>query len=168
MVGGIPTRTTICTTLNAGATTAQINSAIGGCPDGQVVFLNAGTYNLSSGIELDKSNITLRGAGAGSTILRISGITAVSCHLGAGRVMNMCTNNANIAVDSPDHTASWTAGYASGTTVVTLSSVTGLSVGSTLWLDQLDDASDGWPTTGNVYMCDQGAPNCANNGILRP
>jgi hypothetical protein len=164
VVGGIPTRTTICATLNPGATASQINSAIGACPAGQVVFLSAGSYNLSTGIELGKSNVTLRGAGAATTILRISGITATSCHIGAGRVMNMCTNGGNIGVDSPEHTATWTGGYAPGTTVVTLSSVTGLSVGSTLWLDQADDGSDGWPTAGNVYMCDQGAPNCANNG----
>jgi len=160
VVGGIPTRTTICATLSPGASAAQINSAIQNCPSGQVVFLNAGTYNLSQGIDLTKSNITLRGAGAGSTILKISGITAVSCHIGAGRVMNMCANGGNIGVDSPEHTATWTGGYAKGSTVVTLSNTTGLQVGSTLWLDQDDDSSD----NGDVYMCDFGAPNCANNG----
>src|SRR5437868_10252502 len=49
--GGIPNRTTICTTLNPGATSAQINNAISSCPNGQVVFLNAGTYNLAGGID---------------------------------------------------------------------------------------------------------------------
>src|SRR5436190_20113219 len=48
--GGIPSRTGICATLNPGDTAAQINNAIATCPGGQVVFLNAGTYNLSSGI----------------------------------------------------------------------------------------------------------------------
>src|SRR6266550_3001396 len=48
---GIPNRTTICATLNPGATAAQINSAIASCPSGQVVKLNAGVYNLSSGID---------------------------------------------------------------------------------------------------------------------
>jgi hypothetical protein len=163
--GGIPNRTTICATLSPGASSSQINSAIDSCPAGQVVFLNAGTYNLSSGIQLDKSNVTLRGAGSSATILKISGITAVSCHIGAGRVINMCTDGgSNIGVDSAEHTATWNSGYADGTTVVALSNVTGLAVGSTLWLDQLDDSSDGWPSAGNVYMCDQGAPNCANNG----
>src|SRR5262249_38247005 len=71
--GGIPTRTTICSTLNPGATAAQINSAIAACPNGQVVFLNAGTYNLTSGILFDnKSNVTLRGAGADQTFLLFS------------------------------------------------------------------------------------------------
>src|SRR2546425_7284913 len=44
--GGIPNRTTVCATLNPGATSAQIDSAIAACNNG-VVFLNAGTYSLS-------------------------------------------------------------------------------------------------------------------------
>ena len=40
VTGGIPNRNTICATLNAGATAAQINSAIAACPVGQVVFLD--------------------------------------------------------------------------------------------------------------------------------
>ena len=64
VAGGIPNRTTMCATLNPGATAAQINSAIAACPSGQVVLLNAGTYNLSAGITFgSKSNVTLRGAG---------------------------------------------------------------------------------------------------------
>jgi len=164
VVGGIPNRTTICATLNPGASASQINNAISTCPAGQVVFLNAGTYNLTSGITHGKSNVTLRGAGADSTILNISGMTSVSCHIGAGRVFNMCADGGNIGVDSAEHTANWTAGYAKGSTVVTLSNVSGLQVGSTLWLDQLDDNSDGWPATGDVYTCDVGSPNCGNNG----
>src|SRR6059058_4077341 len=58
--GGIPNRTAICATLNPGATAAQINSAIAACPSGQVVFLNAGTYNLTSGLIFNnKDNVTL-------------------------------------------------------------------------------------------------------------
>src|SRR5437763_16005388 len=74
VVGGIPNRTTICATLNPGATAAQINSAIASCPNGQVVSLNAGIYNLSAGIVFDnKSKVTLRGAGAGQKFFVISG-----------------------------------------------------------------------------------------------
>src|SRR5947208_5833800 len=73
VIGGIPNRTSVCATLNPGATAAQINSAIASCPSGQVVFLNAGTYNLSSGIVFDnKSNVTLRGAGPDKTFLFFS------------------------------------------------------------------------------------------------
>ena len=59
--GGIPPRTTICATLNPGATISQINSAIANCPSGQVVYLNAGTYNLGSGLISLKNNVTLAG-----------------------------------------------------------------------------------------------------------
>src|SRR3989442_10240604 len=78
VIGGIPNRTSICATLNPGATAAQINSAIASCPSGQVVFLNAGTYNLSSGITFYRSghNITLRGAGPDQTILVFTGYDA--------------------------------------------------------------------------------------------
>jgi hypothetical protein len=62
--GGIRNRTTICATLNPGATAGQINSAIAACPSGQVVKLNAGTYSLSSGIDFNaRSSVTLRGDG---------------------------------------------------------------------------------------------------------
>src|SRR5438876_11669928 len=62
--GGIPSRTTICATLNPDATAAQINGAIAACPGDQVVKLTAGLYNLSAGIVFNnKNNVTLRGAG---------------------------------------------------------------------------------------------------------
>src|SRR5262249_59966409 len=74
VVGGIPTRTQICSTLSPGATAPDINSAIANCPAGQVVFLNAGTYNLTSGIVFNnKSNVTLRGAGPNQTFLVFTG-----------------------------------------------------------------------------------------------
>src|SRR5215813_5912499 len=72
--GTIQNRTTICQTLNPGATAAQINTAIQSCPAGQTVFLNAGTYNLASpGIVFNnKSNVTLRGAGPDQTQIKFS------------------------------------------------------------------------------------------------
>src|SRR2546421_4776633 len=71
---GIPNRTNICATLSPGATVSQIDNAIASCPAGQVVFLNAGTYSLSAGINFNgHGNITLRGAGPGQTILQFTG-----------------------------------------------------------------------------------------------
>ena len=70
VTGGIPTRTTSCATLNPGATATQINAAIAACGNGQVVFLNAGTYTLSAAIRFNnKRNVTLRGAGPDRTFL---------------------------------------------------------------------------------------------------
>lgn len=71
-VGGIPNRSTICATLTplggSQFDTAQINNAISACPAGQVVQLNAGTFNLSTQagpdtITLNKG-VTLRGCTA--------------------------------------------------------------------------------------------------------
>src|SRR5436190_2139654 len=164
--GGIPNRTTICSTLGTagqlptfpqGVTAAQINSAISGCAANQVVKLNAGTYNLSSGITVSRDNVTLRGAGADATILKFSG--GVSCN-GLGAVVCVIdTGNGGWNQDAPGTTANWTAGYAQGTTVVTLSSVSGLTAGKLLALDQLDDTSD----DGTIYNC-QVVGTCTSQG----
>ena len=72
--GGIPDRTTVYTTLNPGATVAQVNAALAVCPAGQVVYLSAGTYNLTSGIDFNgRDSITLRGAGPDKTFLVFTG-----------------------------------------------------------------------------------------------
>ncbi len=155
IAGGTPNRTTICATLNPGASGAQINSAISSCPSGQVVFLNAGTYNISSIDFGGKSNVTLRGAGADKTFLVFSG--GMSCR---GLASDICVAApSNPQMPGPNNTANWTAGYAKGTTSITLSSTSGISVGTILILDQLDDSSD----TGNIFVC--AAQNvCANEG----
>jgi hypothetical protein len=154
---GIPNRTTICSTLNPGASVSQINSAIASCPSGQVVFLNAGTYNLTSGIDFaNHSNVTLRGAGADQTFLVFSG------HSGCqGQQSDICVrSNETNWPGGPTHTASWTGGYAKGATQITLSSTSGITPGSTvLILDQLNDSSD----SGGVYVCEtQGT--CSQEG----
>src|SRR5438552_16512549 len=86
IAGGIPTRTTVCATLRPGVTAGQINKAIASCRADRVVFLEAGTYLLSSGISFgNKSRVTLRGAGPDRTILKFgdtepfSGFAAVVC-----------------------------------------------------------------------------------------
>jgi hypothetical protein len=156
VAGGVPNRTTICATLSPGATAAQINSAIAACPSGQVVKLNAGTYSLSSGIDFNaRSNVTLRGDGPDRTFLVFTG--GVSC---GGLGADVCFRNGALnSTDSPGNTASWTAGYAVGTTSLTLSSTANLQVGSLLILDQLNDSSD----SGGVFVCDAGGL-CATEG----
>jgi len=83
--GGHPHRTRVCATLNPGATSADINIAIATCNDG-VVYLNAGTYTLSSGITFaGRSHVTLRGAGPDRTVLVFSGSDACG-----GAAANVC------------------------------------------------------------------------------
>jgi len=147
IVGGIPTRTTVCATLNQGATAAQINAAIAACPADQIVYLNAGTYVLSGGISfVGRNNVTLRGAGANQTFLTFTG--SGGCIIFRSSV---CMAGSSFAsAENPGTIRNWTAGYAKGTTQITLSSVSGLPVGSLLVLDQLNDATD----TGNVFVND--------------
>lgn len=168
VTGGIPTRTTICSTLNPGATAAQINSAINACPSGQVVFLNAGTYNLSTEIVM-KSNVTLRGAGANSTQVKFTGGGGACSLPGTEDVCFTGSFNWN---GGPQHLTTWTAGYSKGTTVITLGSVSGLSVGQLLILDQADDTTDPGLTaplvngTSTSFSTEAGSPGRTVSGVL--
>jgi hypothetical protein len=156
--GGIPNRTTVCATLSPGATAQQINDAIAACPANQVVYLNAGTYNLNGGFN-GKSNVTLRGAGADQTKLIFT-----------GGVTN-CIHEASICIQggggnygpNPDHTATWTGGYAKGSTSITLGDTTGLSAGDLLVLDQLADSNT---DNGEVWVC-YAAGVCSTEGITQ-
>jgi len=136
--GGIPDRTTICATLNPGATAAQINAAIAACSNG-VVYLNAGTYNLLTGITFaGRDNVTLRGAGPTRTIIKVAAPDGCS-----GYYANICVEGSSIGTPPPaSNIHNWTAGFAKGATQITLDSATGITVGSALVLDQIDDASD--------------------------
>jgi len=151
VAGGIPNRTTICATLNPGATAAQINAAIAACPANQVVFLNAGTYNITGLNFGSKNNVTLRGAGPDRTFLKFNG--ADGCGGFAGDV---CIKGEDVlaqtwpghAPEEVGHFHVWTGGYAQGSTQITVDSTASLSVGMTIVLDQLDDATD----TGGVLI----------------
>ena len=117
VAGGIPDRTTICATLNPGASAVEINLAIAACPSGQVVFLTAGTYDLSTGISFGiTSNVTLRGAGAHQTFLKFSGGT-FDC---AGVHSPICIGSNYANNQFPENSTLWTAGYEVGTTVITV------------------------------------------------
>ena len=81
---GLPQRTTFCASLSPGA---DIQLAIDGCPEGQVVLLGAGTFTVSSTITLTKG-VVLRGAGSqgaptGTTIVKKGGESVVA--IGADR-----------------------------------------------------------------------------------
>jgi hypothetical protein len=142
---GIPARATgSCATLSPGATAAQINSAIAACSDG-VVHLNAGTYNLLTGITFaGKDHVTLRGAGPDRTILRFTAPDPCG-----GVQANVCIQGALIGNNPPlGNIRQWTGGFSKGATRITLESTTGLAAGMVLVLDQLDDPAD----TGGVYI----------------
>jgi hypothetical protein len=121
--GGIPNRTTICATFSPGATAAVITRAINACNNG-VIFLNAGTYtsaSLNGTIQLYKSNVTLRGAGANQTILTGGAIISI----GNGNNWSLGT--------------AITGGATKGSTVITVASTANLSVGTMIEIDRTDD-----------------------------
>ena len=134
VVGGIPNRTNICSTLTSSATSAQINSAISSCSSsgGGVVSLGAGTYSSATGsISFNgATNVTLRGAGADQTILVPT----------SGIVMGSADNNWR---GSPQNLTSWCATTCPlGTSQITLATVANLKVGNPIILDQLDPTTD--------------------------
>lgn len=158
VAGGIQNRTAVCATLNPGASASQINGALAACPSGQVVFLNAGTYNLSSGITFGtKSNVTLRGAGPDRAFLRFTG--GSGC---AGLASSICVQSAYADNDNPPNSTTWTAGYAAGTTTITVGTTADMKVGDILILDQLNDSSD----SGAIFVCS--ATSCTDEGGNSP
>jgi hypothetical protein len=161
VVGGIPSNTwTQCgSTLAAGSSAATINSAIAACGSNQYVSLAAGTYNLSAAITFaGKANVALRGAGANSTFLVFAASTSTSCGGYGGAI---CLGNAANTTYWGNYTdIGWSSGFAQGATTITLGSVAGISLNSTiLVVNQCNDGRTGTTCTGtetdtgNLYNC---------------
>ena len=134
--GGIPSRTTLCATLNAatygnGTTdaTSAIQAAINACPEGQVVYLPAGTYRVTSNLTIAKG-IVLRGDGPTLTKIRAS--------LAAGSVAVIYMANlwptygsaVNVTADVPKDATS-----------VPVANGSAFAAGNIVQIDQLDDTS---------------------------
>jgi hypothetical protein len=166
----IPTRTTICATFNPGATVAQINSAIASCPNGQIVELGAGTFNLSGTINIYRSNITLRGQGM-ATILNFSNSGSSNYYWGSTLIAvqhsGFDPSGDNVAPGFSGVPAStvrdWvgTNGqvgvYTQGATILNLStSPAGLTVGGTLTLWQSDPPDNTVPHSGYFVSAKNG------------
>jgi parallel beta-helix repeat protein len=140
--GGIPTRSMIYATLTPSSTLAQINSAISSCPAGQVVYFEAGTYNISGKINLgSKKQVTIRGAGPGVTILNATGSATV---IGTTNTGFNYTGGSALAND---------AGLRKGSTSVTVAGSGALpssfAVGNLMLIDQIDDQVLVFVRTGN-------------------
>ncbi|MFA6404386.1 MAG: peptidoglycan-binding protein [Candidatus Paceibacterota bacterium] len=119
---GIPTNFLDCTISITSADSIQ--TAINDCPDYTVVNIPAGTYNLSTGLNIAHP-IVIRGAGPGKTILIPANTILFSPYKGGSPYLLSVVD--------------WTDGLNKGSTSITLSSVTGLIVGQTIVLDQLND-----------------------------
>lgn len=147
--GGIPTNRTQCgATLapSGGNDLTQIQNAINACSAGRYVLLGPGTFTISGSgqsISITKSNITLRGSGAGTTILtRSDGATdgsyfpnasAPIIWVGPNRWPNSPNTSYNIAG----------AGALDGASSVTLASAPagGFTAGQIVLVDELSGAT---------------------------
>ena len=139
-------------------TAATINKQIAGCPPNTYVLLGPGTFNLPTGL-LMKSNVVLRGSGANSTFLVMTGA-------------NGCNGSSAWLCFSQDptwfgyaymNTATWSGGYAQSATSITLTGLSKpLSVGQYIYLDQADDVSD----PGTLFVCESttASPPCSLEG----
>jgi len=148
--GGIPTRKTVCANVHAShdptgsVDMANINNAIAGCAANQVIQLDADTYYISHGLTFGKTNnVTLRGAGPDKTTLKFIGVGKQECG-GYGSICLWGNNGSPTGPASYAGSHSWKGTtsvgvYSPGATILTLDSVSGLSPGQIIVLDQRND-----------------------------
>jgi hypothetical protein len=125
--GGIPTRSTACYTDSGGLdSVATLNTQIAACTTGQVVQLQAGTYTISSQIQISKG-VSLRGASVDTTILNCT----ASWHCVQMGDFPSAPSGINV-----------TASVAKDATTITVASTTGLAVNDYIAIDQLNDGTE--------------------------
>jgi Pectate lyase superfamily protein len=171
--GGIPSRTIVCATLSPGGgdDSAAIQAELERCPSGHVVKLSAGTFRVDKYL-LIHSSITLRGSGAGRTILtKTNGAKARASQIVSG------TNGIMTPVDpntyahdaepiiivgpgrwpGPDGTTSQnlTADGLQGAYSVTIADASGFTAGQFVVLDELSGAS--WEAVPPGFGCTNNA-----------
>ncbi len=135
VIGGIPSYTTVYQTKTASDSLAAIQVAVDNCPDDQVVYLAAGTYDFNYGtLYLRNPRMVLRGAPANATVIE-KGFILVQGQPPQVPAIGATTNGG---------IANWTGGYSTGATSITLDSTLHLDygtlqVGNLLVLDQEDD-----------------------------
>ena len=143
-VGNISSRTQICSALTPTAGTVQINAVLAACPADHTVLLSAGTYSIDGNIVVP-SNVTLRGAGAGRTILNATGVLGGSViTLGGGSV--------------PFHSVAVRSGSTAGSTQIVAPPHHDIRPGILLVITEINDSprvsSSG--SEGNCNWCDGG------------
>jgi len=142
VIGGIPTRSTISQTADAAtygndSTAAQshLQTKINATTPGQVCYIPAGTYRISSSLVLP-SNITVRGdvnaSGFPTTIIKTVGTSGSAFVFG-----NTMDIYYNTSYDSRHKTVS--SGATLGSTQIVLTSATNVAVGKYLVVTELND-----------------------------
>ena len=145
-VGGIPTRTTVCATVNplgsAKDDTTNIQNAVAACPLGQVVQLGAGTFTIAEGnyVLLNKG-ITLRGAGPGFTILQRTNGAKLNSYVPGSNPSPMIIVGPQRWNITAGTTTTLTTDAAAGSSSIDVASTLGFSVGQIVLLDEASGAS---------------------------
>ncbi len=150
-----PTRTQCGSTIASGASPSTINAALAACPKGTYVLLGAGTFTFAnSSITMwAQSGVTLRGSGAQSTKLILTGSSVIQ--------FGIVWNNGS---------CSWTSGYSAGTTTLTMNSCSGpaLVAGELLKLTQCDTGYSGpgcatgsATDNGGLFVCGAAGSVCS-------
>jgi len=165
----IPNYTSNCSTqpsLSAGSGAASANAtsiqnALKSCDSTHnVVNIPAGTWYVTSVSFGAQGHQVLRGAGPNSSKVIFTSGVGCGGGLSSGFCMKDATGyyNGSTAVQPGGSNAcSWTAGYAQGTTSITLSGCKSAPpLNQTVILDQANDTSE----TNGVYICDTNSTNC--------
>src|SRR5262249_14985541 len=167
--GGIPNRTAICATLSpSGADdSSAIQAALDKCPANQVVMLNAGTFTVNNYLMIH-SSITLRGAGAGVTILKktngakprmssvVSGTNGILTPVDPGTYAYDSSPVVIIGASrwpGPDSSTSQnlTVDGQQGTSSVTIANATGFAAGQFVLLDETSGGA--WQGVPSNFGC---------------
>src|SRR3984893_5421950 len=129
---GIPTRTTVCATVDGAAygdgaqdATAAIQAAIDACSEGQVVSLSAGTFAITRTLQINKG-IVLRGAGPRKTLLTSNGFNGAVVWIGP--LWPHVRSSVDLAADG-----------AKGATSITVANAQGFTRGTLAVIDELSD-----------------------------
>lgn len=157
---GIPERPQCGSTIQAstygnGASdaTAGLNAAIGACAPGSMLLLSAGTFR-TDGIVAVNRGITLRGAGAGQTILSKSANGAArnfaTGYIAASYDPVLVVGNSPYPEFQTSTALNLTADAVQGQTSVTLASTTGLSEGMYVEVSEDVYSPCAWTTKPNV------------------
>jgi hypothetical protein len=143
--GGIPNRTIVrnCVALygvrSDGTNTAtEINNCLNSIANGEIAYLPAGTYVVTSTIKIP-SHKTLRGAGQDSTTIRADADLQTIVFIGGGY-----THTSGVGIIS---------GYTKGSTQLVLASASAISAGNFIYVDELNDSSIPVDITGDGGSC---------------
>ena len=117
--------------IAAGASSADIQKAIDSAPDGATIKLAAGTYNITKTIVVDRSDISIEGAGSGKTIINVSASLGddPAFQIGAPKFKEKLSDGGSIAAVSD------------GATSVTMTGGDKPKPGDVIWIEAANDSS---------------------------